>query len=178
MKGKHIAKRGAERRERQLFVGRKGIIVSGHLAPIPLRSRAQAIKSAKTQPQFSRPIRGECSQAGYKRQTAAKMATFVTGIRRFMKAYAILRQKLYARSSEHTLDPGNPVLVFRVATHFDIRDRVSMETGRPSQVPNRPIARCGPSWLVHLPQVRNCAHVTCDKVTTAITISPDQAGIQ
>ena len=58
-----------------------------------------------------------------------------------MKAYAILWQKLYARFSEHTFDQGNRVLVSRVATHLDIRDRVSMKTGRLSQVPNRPIQR-------------------------------------
>jgi hypothetical protein len=58
-----------------------------------------------------------------------------------MKAYAILWQKLYARFSEHTLDQGDRVLVSRVATDLDIRDRVSMKTGRLSQVPNRPIQR-------------------------------------
>ena len=58
-----------------------------------------------------------------------------------MKAYAILWQKLYARFSERTFHQGNRVLVSRVATDLDILDRVSMKTGRLSQVPNRPIER-------------------------------------
>ena len=105
-------------------------------------TRAHAAKSSTAQAQLLRPIRGKYSRAGHRqRQTAAKLATFMTGIRRFMKAYAILWQKLYARFSEHTFDQGNRVLVSRVATHLDIRDRVSMKTGRLSQVPNRPIQR-------------------------------------
>ena len=105
-------------------------------------TRAHAAKSSTAQAQFLRPIRGKYSRAGHRqRQASAKLATFMTGIRRFMKAYAILWQKLYARFSEHTFDQGNRVLVSRVATHLDIRDRVSMKTGRLSQVPNRPIQR-------------------------------------
>ena len=68
-----------------------------------------------------------------------KLTTFLAGIRQFMKAYATLRQKLYTRSSEHIFDQGDRVVVSRVATHLDIRDRVSMQAGRLSQVPNRPI---------------------------------------
>ena len=105
-------------------------------------SRAHAAKSPTAQALFLRPIRGKYSRASHKqRQTAAKLTTFMTGIRGFMKAYAILWQKLYARFSEHTFDQGNRVLVSRVATDLDIRDRVSMKTGRLSQVPNRQIER-------------------------------------
>ena len=86
-----------------------------------------------------RPIREKHSRASHKqRQTAAKLTTFMTGIRSFMKAHAILWQKLYARFSEHTFHQGNRVLGSRVATDLDVRDRVSMKTGRLSQVPNRP----------------------------------------
>ena len=105
-------------------------------------SRAHAAKSPTAQALFLRPIRGKYSRASHKqRQTAAKLPTLMSGIRRLMKAHAILWQKLYARFSEHTFDQGNRVLVSRVATHLDIRDRVSMKTGRLSQVPNRPIQR-------------------------------------
>ena len=108
----------------------------------PRRTRAHAAKSSTAQALRLRPIRGKYSRASHRqRQTAAKLTTFMTGIRRFMKAYAILWQKLYARFSEHAFDQGNRVLVSRVATHLDIHDRVSMKTGRLSQVPNRPIQR-------------------------------------
>ena len=104
-------------------------------------NRAHAAKSS-TQAQFLRPIRGKYSRASHRqRQTAAKLTTFMTGIRSFMKAYAILGQKLYTRFSEHTFDQGKRVVVSRVATHLDVRDRVSMKTGRLCQVPNRPIQR-------------------------------------
>ena len=101
----------------------------------------------------------------------------MSGIRRLLKAYAVLWQKFYARFSEHTFDQGNRVLVSRVATDLDIRDRVSMKTGRLSQVPNRPVQRSTPSELVHLSQAR-IANVTCDKVRTIIAISPNRGGIQ
>ena len=144
----------------------------------PRHTRAHAAKSSTAQTPFLRPIGRKHSRASHRqRQTAAKLTTFMTGIRRFMKAYAILWQKLYARFSEHAFDQGNRVLVSRVATHLDIRDRVSMKTGRLSQVPNRPIER-RPSDLVQLPRARNCAHLTCDKVTTTFTTSPNQGGIQ
>jgi hypothetical protein len=58
-----------------------------------------------------------------------KLRIFVTSVGGFMKAYAILWQKFYARFSEHTFDQRNRVLASRVATHLDIRDRVSMKTG-------------------------------------------------
>jgi hypothetical protein len=104
--------------------------------------RAHAAQSSTAQAQFLRPIRGKYPRASHKqRQAAAKLPTFITGILVFIKAYAVLRQKLYARFSEHTFDQGNRVLVSRVAAHLDIRDRVSMRTGRLSQVPNRPIQR-------------------------------------
>ena len=102
-------------------------------------SRAHA---AKGQALLSRPIRGKHSRARHKqRQTAAKLTTFMTGIRSFMKAHAILWQKLYARFSGRTFHQGNRAVGFRVATDLDIRDRVSMKTGRLSQVPNRQIER-------------------------------------
>jgi hypothetical protein len=137
-------------------------------------SRVPAAKSPTAQAQFLRPIRGKYSRAGHRRrQTATKLTTFMTGIRSFMKAYAILWQKLYGHFSEHTFDQGNRVLVSRVATHLDIRDRVSMKTGRLSQVPNRPIQRS-----TRHQDLCTCATVTSDKVTAMITMSPNQRGIQ
>jgi hypothetical protein len=103
---------------------------------------AHAAKSSKPQTQYSRPIGRNRRRAGNRqRQIAAKLVTFLTGIRRLINANAILWQKLYACFSEHNFDQGNRVLVHRVATDLDIRDRVSMKTGRLSQVPNRQIER-------------------------------------
>jgi hypothetical protein len=101
----------------------------------------------------------------------------LTGIRRLVSANAILWQKLYARLSEYTFDRCNRVLVSRAATHLDIRDRVAMEPGGPSQVPNRSIERSSQSELVQLPQAR-IANVACDKVRTIIAISPNQGGTE
>jgi hypothetical protein len=105
-------------------------------------SRAHTAKSPTAPALLLRPIRGKYSRASHKqRQTAATLPTLMSGIRRLLKAYAILWQKLYARFSERTFHQGNRVLVSRVATHLDIRDRVSMNAGRLSQVPNRQIER-------------------------------------
>ena len=105
-------------------------------------SRAHAAKSPTAQALLLRPIRGKYSRAGHRqRQPSANLATFMTDIRSFIKTYAILWQKLYAPFSENTFDQGNRVLVSRVATDLDIRDRISMKAGRLSQVPNRPIQR-------------------------------------
>jgi hypothetical protein len=137
-------------------------------------SRAQPAKSPTAQALLLRPIRGEHSRPSHKqRQTAAKLPTLMSGIRRFLKAYAILWQKLYACFSEHTFNQGNRVLVSRVATDLNIRDRVSMKTGRLSQVPKRPIQRSA-----RHPDLCTCATVTSDKVTAMITTSPNQWGIQ
>jgi hypothetical protein len=137
-------------------------------------SRAHAAKSPTAQALLLRPIRGKSSRASHKqRQTAAKLPTLMSGIRRLLKAYAILSQKLYACFSEHTFDQGNRVLVSRVAAHLDIRDRVSMKTGRLSQVPNLPIQRS-----TRHPDLCTCATVTSDKGTATITMSPNQRGIQ
>ena len=104
-------------------------------------SRAHAAKSPTAAARRLRPIRGKSSRASHKQQqTAAKLPT-LSCIRRLLKAYAILWQKLHACFSEHPFDQANRVLVSRVAAHLDIRDRVSMKTGRLSQVPNRPIQR-------------------------------------
>ena len=182
MEGKHIAECRAEQRERPLLLGGSGkgiIVVSGHEAAIRLWSRARGAKSPTAQAQFLRTIPGKYSRASHRqRQAAAKLTTFMSGIRRFMNSYAILWQKLYACFSENTFNQGKRVLVSSVATHLDIRDRVLMKTGRLSQVQNRPI-QCStrPSELVHLPQAR-IANVTCDKVRTVIAVSPNQGGIQ
>ena len=135
---------------------------------------------ANAQAQFLQPFRGKYSRCNHRqRQTSAKLTTFMTGIRSFMKAYAILRQKLYARFSEHTFDQGDRVLVSRVATHLDIRDRVSMKTGRLSQVPNRPIQRSTrhPDLCTcHRREAVPLSHVT--KSQLMVTMSPNQWGIQ
>jgi hypothetical protein len=105
-------------------------------------SPARAAKSPTARAQFLRPIRGKSSRASREqRQAATKSMILTTGIRAFMKACAILSQKLYSRFSERTFHRGNRALVSRVATDLDIRDRVSMKTGRLSQVPNRQIER-------------------------------------
>jgi hypothetical protein len=104
-------------------------------------SRVPAAKSPTAQAQFLRPIRGKYSRASHKqRQAAAKSTTFMTGIRAFMKACAILWQKLYARFSGHRFNQGNRALSSRVATPLDVPDCVSMKTGRLGQVPNRSTA--------------------------------------
>ena len=145
----------------------------------PRHSPAHTAKSSTAQARFLRPPRSKYSRAGHRqRQIAPKLTTFMTGIRSLMKAYAILWQKLYACFSEHTFDQSNRVLVSPVATDLDIRDRVSMKSGRLSQVSNRPIQRSTrhPDF-VHLSQARNCANVT-GKVTTMIAMSPNQWRIQ
>ena len=96
-----------------------------------------------------------------------------------MEASAILLQKLYAHLSEHAFDQGNRVLGSRVATHLNIRDRVSMQTGSLSPSPQPPnSAHRAPSEFVRLSQARGCAVVTCNKATTRIALSPNQGGIQ
>ena len=123
----------------------------------PRRTRAHAAKSSTAHAPRLRPVRGKYSRASNRqRRTAPKLTTFVTGVRRFMKAYTILWQKLRARFSEHALEQGNRVPVSRVATHLVIRDPVSMQTGRLSQVPNRPIERST--------AIRPCAAATGTKV--------------
>jgi hypothetical protein len=54
-----------------------------------------------------------------------------------------------------------------------------MQSGCPSQVPNCPIQRSTrhPN-LCTCHKHRSCAIVTCDGVTTSITVSPNQWGIQ
>jgi hypothetical protein len=142
-------------------------------------SRVHAAKPPTAQAQFLSPFRGKYAQGSHKqRQTAARLTTFMTGIRRLMKAHAILWKKLYARVSKHTFDQGNRVLVSRVATHLDIRDRVSMKTGRLSQVPNRPIQRSTrhPDLCTcHRHEAVLLSHVT--KSQLMITTSPNQWGI-
>jgi hypothetical protein len=128
-------------------------------------SRTHARKSSTAKALLLRPIRGKHSRARQKQwQTAAKLTT-LTGIRSFMKAHAILWQKLYARFSGCTFHRGNRVLVSRVATDLDIRDRVSMKTGRLGQVPNRSTA--APSEFVRLSQpAAPMTHVTKPKPTS------------
>jgi len=143
-------------------------------------SHARAAKSLTAQALRLRPIRDKYSRASHgQRQTATRLTTFMTGIRCFMKAYAILWQKLYARFSERTFHQGNRVLGSRVATDLDIRDRVSMKTGRLSQVPNRPIQRSTrhPDLCTcHRHETVPLSHVT--KSHLMITMSPNQWGIQ
>jgi hypothetical protein len=140
----------------------------------PLRTCAHVAKSATAQTPRLRLIGRPDSRSGHRRQQAAENFTaFMTAIRRFMKAYAILWRTLHARFSEYAVDQANRVLVSRIAAHLDIRDRVSMKTGRLSQVPNRPIQRS-----TRHPDLCTCATVTSDKVTAMITMSPNQRGIQ
>jgi hypothetical protein len=113
---------------------------------VPRRDMRQTLahgaKSSKPQTQCSWPSRRNRRRAGNRqRQIAAKLVTFLTGIGRLINANAILWQKLYARLSDYTFDQGNRVLGPRIAAHLDILDRISMKTGRLSQVPNRQIER-------------------------------------
>jgi hypothetical protein len=143
-------------------------------------SRGHAAKSQTAQALLLWPIRGKYSRASHRQwQTATKLTAFISGIRSFMKAHAILWQKLYPRFSEHPFDQGNRVQVSRVATHLDIRDRVSMKTRRLSQVPNRPIQRStrhSDLCTCHRHEAVSLSHVT--KSQLMITMSPNQWGIQ
>jgi hypothetical protein len=105
-------------------------------------TNARAAKSSAAQAQRLRPFGRKYSRAGHRQQeTAAKLATFMTGIRRLMKAYATLRQKLYACLSEHTFDQANRIQGSRVATRLDLDDPVSMQTGRLGQIHQPATAR-------------------------------------
>jgi hypothetical protein len=118
----------------------------------PRYACAYTAKSSPAQASRLQPIGRKYSRAGHgQRQTAPNLTAFMTGIGRFMKAYAILWQKLYARFAEHTFDQGNRVLVSRVATHLNIRDRVSMKACCLSQVSNCPIER-----RTRHPNLRTC----------------------
>ena len=139
----------------------------------PPRTRAHVAKSSTVQTPRLRLIGRQHSRSGHRQQQSAENFTaFMTAIQRFMKACAILWRKLHARFSEHAFDQANRVLVSRRAT-LDILERISMKTGRLSQVPNRPIQRS-----MRNPDLCNCANVTCDKVAAMITMSPNQRGIQ
>ena len=123
----------------------------------PVRTCALVAKSSTAQTPRLRLIGRPDSRSGYRRQqTAENFTTVITAIRRFRRVYAVLWRKLYARFSEHTFDQGNRVLVSRVATHLDILDRISMKTGRLSQVTNRQIERStGHPNLCACQQARN-----------------------
>jgi hypothetical protein len=108
----------------------------------PKQTLAHVTKSSTAQTARLQPVGRKYWQDSHRQhQTAAKVTALMTGIRRFMKAYATLWQKLYARFPEHAFNQGDRVLGSRVATHLDVGDRFSMQTGRLSQVPNRPIQR-------------------------------------
>jgi hypothetical protein len=106
------------------------------------------------------------------RQPAAKSRTFVTCIRSFVTLW----QKLLACFSEHTFDQRNRVLVSRVVTHPDVRDRVSVKIDRFRQVPNR-LIQCStrPSELVCLSQAR-LGNVACSKVAGQLPVSSNKGG--
>ena len=108
----------------------------------PPHTYAHAAKSSAVQAHCLQPGGRKSSRTSHRRrQTAAKLTTFMTGVRRSMKAFAILWKKLHARFSELTFDHGNRVLGSRVATHLDVPDCVSMKAGHLRQVPNSPIER-------------------------------------
>ena len=107
----------------------------------PLRTCVHVAKSSTAQTPRLRLIGRQDSRSGHRRQqTAENFTTFMTAVRRFRKAYAILWRKLYAHFSEYAVDQANQVLVSRIAT-LDILERISMKAGRLSQVPNRQIER-------------------------------------
>jgi len=103
---------------------------------------AHAAKSSMAQAPRLRPGGRKSSRTSHRRRrTAAKLTTFMAGVGRSMKPFAILWQKLHARFSEHIFNQGSRVVVSRAATHLGVRGRVSMKTGCLSQIPNRPIER-------------------------------------
>jgi hypothetical protein len=99
----------------------------------PPRTCAHVAKSSTAQTPRLRFLGRQDSRRGYRHQTAQNFTAFMTAIRRFMKAYAILWRKLRAPFSEYAFDQANRVL--------DILERISMKAGRLSQVPNRQIKR-------------------------------------
>lgn len=138
------------------------------IAGDPRHNRAHADKSSMPPPQWFWPVRVKYLRAGHRQ----RRTTFMTCIRTFVKAYTILRQKLYACFSEHAFDQATRVLVSRVGTDLDIR--VSTKTGRLSQVANRSIERHPKLSICHS---ETGATVACDKITALLT-SPNQGGIQ
>jgi hypothetical protein len=107
----------------------------------PPRTRAHVAKSSTAQSPRLQLIGRQDSRSGHRRQqTAENFTAFITAIRRFMKAYAILWRKLHARFSEHAFDQANRALVSRVPS-LDILERISIKTGRLSLVSNRQIER-------------------------------------
>jgi hypothetical protein len=122
----------------------------------PPRTRAHTAKSSKAQAHCLLPIGRRYSRARHReRQTAANLTAFMAGIRRFMKVYAVLWQKLHARFSEHSFDQANRVPGSHVATHLDVCDRVPMKTGHLSQVSHRQIERSTYPNLCACQQARN-----------------------
>lgn len=144
----------------------------------PRHSAPQASKSSPAQAHCPRPIgRNRRRASNRQRQTAGKLVTFMTGIRRLVNAKAVRWLKLFARLWEQTFDQGNQVTVSHIATQFNIRDRVSMQAGRLSRVPNHSMER-GPSDLLQLP-VRES--VPTSLVTNSQPLSPPRqikGGIQ
>jgi hypothetical protein len=119
-------------------------------------SGAHAAKSPTAQALRLRPIRGKSSRASHKqRQTATKLPTLMSGIRRLLKAYAVLWPKLHARFSEYRFDQAIRVPGSHVATHLDVCDRVPMRTGHLTQVSNRQIERSTSPNLCACQQARN-----------------------
>ena len=107
----------------------------------PPRTRAHVAKSSTEQSPRLKLIGRQDSRSGHRQQqTTGNFIAFITAIRRFMKAYAILWRKLHARFSAHAFDQANRVQVSRVPT-LDILERISIKTGRLSQVSNRQIER-------------------------------------
>jgi hypothetical protein len=98
----------------------------------------------------------------------------MSGIRSLMNANAILWQKLRARFSGHAFNQDNRAPVSRVATHLDVPDRVSMQTGRLDQVPN---SRSGAAGIC-APVVGKSTNDTCGQSITRIATSQHQGGIQ
>jgi hypothetical protein len=122
----------------------------------PPRTRAHAAKSSTAQANCLLPIGRKYSRARHReRQTAANLAAFMAGIRRFMKVYAFLWQKLHARFSEYSFDQANRVPGSHVATHLDVCDRVPMRTGQLTQVSNCQIERSTYPNLCACQQARN-----------------------
>jgi hypothetical protein len=122
----------------------------------PRHTRAHAAKWSTAQAHCLLPIGRKYSRARHReRQTAANLTAFMAGIRRFMKVYAVLWQKLHARFSEYSFDQAIRVPGSHVATHLDVCDRVPIRTGHLTQVSNRQIERSTCPNLCACQQARN-----------------------
>jgi hypothetical protein len=94
----------------------------------PPRTCTHVAKSSTAQTPRLQLIGRQDSRSGHRQQQTTEIfVAFMTAIRRFIEAYAILWRNLHGRFSEYAFDQANRVLVSRIAT-LDILERISMKT--------------------------------------------------